>query len=560
MLAVDHRDSLIAELRQLVATQQQLIASQAARITELALEVKTLRYQLDEQRRHRFGQRSEKDLSDGDSIEADAVTDETAGIEFEDIAYRRRKRKHRRERLSASLPRVDVYYDISEGEKTCACGCGRKLRQMRTVISEVLVIIPEVIYVRRHIRPVYGGCAYDSQIIEAPMLPLPIKKGLASPELIAAIAINKYVDHLPLYRQQQRFARYDIDLSRQTMCDWLAAGAQILSPLVDLIEQKTLNNPIIHTDDTPMPVLAPGTKKTKTGRLWVYAGRGGDKHKGQHDYVFYAYSPDRKALWPQTTLLDYAGYIQADAYPGYDPLFRQDNGDEKQTIRANDLPPLTGKATEVACWMHARREFYRIAKHNKKQGLAYQAVQMIKPLYAIEKQAKYLTVVERYQLRQTQAKPRLDTFKTWLDESLRRVMPKTPIHAAIGYALNQWTALCRYVDDGRLAIDNGYAERLVKSPCIGKKNFLFFGSDTGGINSSHYYTLIQSAQCYQINPQHYLADVIRRLKAGLYHQLDDLLPHRWQPFNPLDDKGKTSHDPIILAQLIEAIPDPPTDE
>lgn len=545
----------VAHLRQVIDEKDKIIAQQEKRIDELELELSNLRHQLDNLIRDRFGQRSEKDIEDDDS---DGDEEPPLDIEFESVGgYKRKKRKNRSERFPDSLARVNVYYDINEKDKQCPCGCGAVLRKMSDVVTQELVVIPESLYIRCHIRPKYGGCQFGSQIITAPMLPIPIQKGFASAEMIAEIAVNKFADHLPLYRQEQRFARHGIELSRQTMCDWLAAGAELLLELIDLIKGYMLSNPIIHTDDTPTPVLSPGNKKTKTGRLWVYAGRGGDKAKNQHDYIFYDYSSNRRSYWPHCILSGYSGYIQADAFPGYDPLFRHDDGKEKETFIKKESRKVIGKAIEIACWMHARRNFYNIAKNTKKRGLAYQAVQYIKRLYVFEKQAKNMTVQERYEFRKQEAYPVLEEFKAWLDDKRTQVMEKTPICDAINYCLNQWAALCRYLDDGRLEIDNGYAERLIKGPCIGKKNYLFFGSDYGGVNATVYYTLIQSALLYKLNPGIYLTDVLRRLKCGLYNSLEDLLPHRWQPLNPFEKLGDKKDNPIIVSRLLELLSQPP---
>jgi transposase len=467
-LKLAEKDKIIAQQAELIAQQAELIAQQAERITqqaeriaqqdkrivELEAKLEKQQHQLDNLLRHQFGQRSEKELLESNAgLEAEdgeAALEEAEDfdIEFETITYERRKRKGRKERLTDDLPRIPCYYGFSEsGPLMCSCGCGRTLRQMGLEIKEELVVEPEKVYVLQHIRPKFGGCFYDSEIIIAPMLASPIKGGLAAAETIAHIAVNKYQDHLPLYRQQQRFLRSGIDISRQTMCDWMAAGANVLNELLQLLKPCALANPIMHTDDTPMPVQAPGTKKTKQGRLWVYAGRGGEGDV--HPYIFYDYSPDRCAKWPQARLAGYEGFIQADAYPGYDTLFKKPKGhaDKKPDAKLKE-----GKATEIACWMHARRPFYNIAKNSKSRGLAYQAVQRIKKLYAIEKKGKDMSDDERYELRQKEAVPILEAFKIWLDEKKSQVMAKTPIEGAINYSLNQWAALCCYTEDGRLSI------------------------------------------------------------------------------------------------------------
>ena len=297
---------------------------------------------------------------------------------------------------------------------------------------------------------------------------------------------------------------------------------------------------MFNTDDTPVPVLAPGNKKTKKGRLWVYAGTGSDI-----PYIVYEYTENRKSEGPINFFQGYTGYIQADAFPGYNSLFAIDDPNKNHILQ--------GKALEIGCWMHARRGFYNVAKNLKKKGLAYDAVQFIKELYKIEKEAvdKKLNYQEIYKLRQEKAVPVLLRFKEWLDEKSSIVLPKSPLGDSIVYALNQWKALMRYTENGMLKIDNGYAERLVKPPVIGKKNYLFFGSDGGGETAAIYYSLIQSALLYGINTLTYLTDILTRLPAGLYCSIDDLLPHNWEPYNPYQS---SLENPIIFEQLLMKFP------
>ena len=494
-------------------------------IEELRAEHARLRERLDNLLQHRFGQRAEKYLPQDDNNKVD-IKD----VEFESITYQRKKRGKRKDKLSAELPRQKIYYDLPE--RICDCGCGFTLKKIGEVIAEQLVVIPEKVYVRQHIRFKYGGCPYDSTIMTAPMLPQPIPKSLASPEFIAHIAINKYEDHLPLYRQEQRAKRYGVPMSRQTFCDWLSSGAEWGQLIVARMKEIALLAPMFNTDETPTPVLAPGNKKTKKGRLWVYVGHGGDAVS----YIIYEYTENKKSDGPVNFFKGYTGYVQADAGPSYNAVFISD-----------DLTKI--KPIEVGCWMHARRGFYQVARNTGKTGLAYDAVQTIRVLYAVEKLAleKRLNYQQLYELRQEKAVPVLNNFKDWLDEKSTLVLPKSALGIAMQYTLNQWNALFRYTENGMLTIDNGYAERLLKPTVLGKKNYLFFGSDGGGEMAATYYSLIQSAILHGLNTEEYLTDILTRLPAGLYSSIDELLPHNWQPY-PL--YSFSLEKPFIIEQLL----------
>lgn len=524
---------MVADSENEIAFLKKTVSEKDKLIEELKFENERLREQLNNLLHHRFGQRSEKHLPQENEQEDNKVLD-LNDLEFENINYRRRKRKNRQNKFSNDLPRQKIYYDLPEC--ICDCGCGFTLRKIGEVITEQLVVIPEKVYVRQHIRFKYGGCPYDSTIITAPMLPQPIPKGLASPEFIAHIAINKYEDHLPLYRQEQRSKRYGIPMSRKTFCDWLALGAKWGRLIVGRMKEIALLAPMFNTDETPVPVLAPGNKKTKNGRLWVYAGHGGDAVP----YIIYEYTENRKSDGPVNFFKDYTGYVQADAGPSYNAVFISDDCDKIMAI-------------EVGCWMHARRGFYQVARTTGERGLAYDAVQAIRALYAIEKIAfeKQLNCQQRYELRQEKAVPILNNFKDWLDEKSTLVLPKNALGMAMQYTLNQWKALFRYTENGILTIDNGYAERLLKPTVLGKKNYLFFGSDSGGEMAATYYSLIQSAILHGLNTEEYLTDILTRLPAGLYSSIDELLPHNWRPYSLY---SFSLEKPFIMEQLLAQFP------
>ena len=521
----------IADLENEIVVLKKSLLEKDKLIEELKFENERLREQLNNFIRHRFGQCSEKKLPQ-DQQDLDIPSQDE--LEFENISYQRRKRQKRQDKLSPDLPRQKVYYALPEEILICQCGCGCKLEKIGEEVTEQLVTIPEKVYVRQHIRFKYGGCQYDSTILTAPMLAQPIAKGLASPEFIAHTAVSKYEDHLPLYRQEQRSKRYGVPMARQTLCDWLLQGAKWGQLVVARMKEIALQAPMFNTDDTPTPVLAPGTGKTKTGRLWVYAGHGGNATP----YIIYEYTENRKNEGPVNFFKDYTGYIQADACPAYDAVFASKDQNKKRPI-------------EIGCWMHARRGFYQVARNTEKRGLAYDAVQYIRVLYAVEKIArdKQLTYEQRYEIRQEKSVPVLNEFKSWLDEKSGLVLPRSALGESITYALNQWKALYRYTENGMLTIDNGYAERLMKPTVLGKKNFLFFGSDGGGEMAATYYSLIQSALLHGLNTEEYLTDIFIRLPAMLYRSIDELLPHNWRPCSPYN-LGK----PIIVAELLAQFP------
>ena len=334
----------------------------------------------------------------------------------------------------------------------------------------------------------------------------PIDKGLAGAGLLAEILISKYQDALPLYRQQRRFARLGYDLPRSTLCDWVMQCATRLKPIVEAMTTACLMPARkLHTDDTPFPVLA--NNKTHTGRLWVYVGQADNAPP----CTIYRYSKTRSHQVPCQFLATYQGYLQADAYPGYDKIYRD------------------GKIIEVACFAHARRKFADIVKTLKEPSLAHQALDFIGLLYAIEKHSKPMTVMQRYYYRRRFAKPILNDFYRWLIRQNKTAPPKTPLGQALNYCLNHWRALKNYLGDGILEIDNNRAERAIKPFVIGRKNFLFAGSHFGAEQAAIIYSLIESCNMLNINTFDYFKDVLTRLPSTLNKNISDLFPCYWKP-------------------------------
>jgi transposase len=444
-------------------------------------------------------------------------------------------RGHGRRRIPEDLPRRRIVHDLPEDEKPCPC-CGKLREMIGDEKSEQLDYEPAKLSVIEHVRLKYACRACEQaaaeggpQIATAEKPLAPIEKGLAAPGLLAYVIVSKYSDHLPLYRLERILARHKIDIARSTMCDWMRDSAAALKPLYDLMVREVLASKVIHTDDTPVDVLDRNLPETRIGRFWVYVG---DR---DHPYDVFTYTANRSRDGPMTFLKswgrDARRYLQADAFGGYDGIFRGEAG---------------GQVTEVACWAHARRKCYEARTSNTET--ATQALAHIRLLYDVEDEAKEqfrrqgegdgarpLSAI-RLELRQAKALPRLEQFKAWFASRLATrggpVLPKSPMGLAIGYVLNQWDALNVYVTDGDLAIDNNAAENALRRIAIGRKNWLYCGSDNGGHTAATLFSLIATCERHDVDPFAYLRDVLTRIAAHPMNRLADLLPDRWNPAAP----------------------------
>jgi transposase len=428
----------------------------------------------------------------------------------EEVVTRRvqKKHKHGRNPLPDHLPRIEIEHDLSETEKLCPC-CGELRCRIGQEISEQLEYLPASFKVLRHIRPKYACRACDAagenpNITVQPKPPQPIDKGLAGPGLLAYVAVSKFGDHLPLYRLENIFARQQVHVARSTMCAWLAAGAKLLEPLLELMIARVKQSRVIHTDDTRVPIQSPGEKKCRNGRLWTYIG------DGDHPYIVFDYTPDRSRAGPQTWLGDYRGYLQADAYGAYDGIYAP------------------GHVHEVACWAHARRKFFDALETDRQR--AGQMLLLVRELYAVEDRAKELAEAQRLALRQAHSVPVLNKIEAWLTEQSANaeVLPRGPLGQAITYAQNQWQALCRYTTQGFLNIDNNAAERALKRVAIGRKNWLFAGHDAAGRTAAIWYSFLASAERHKIDPQHYLTSLLAQIPTTAPANLPRLLPDAWR--------------------------------
>jgi transposase len=366
------------------------------------------------------------------------------------------------------------------------------------------------------VRVKYACSHCEEHVALAAKPPQPVEKGLPGPGLLAQTVLAKYGDHAPLYRQEDIAARQGLILRRSTLCDWIAAAADLVLPLYERMKELALQSHVLHTDDTTVKLLDPLFDQARTARFWAYIG------DVTHPYTVYDFTDSRKRDGPEQFLSGYRGYLQADAYGGYDGLFLNSSG----------------AVIEVACWSHARRYWFDAIKTDPVR--AHHALGFIARLYEIERSCASCPVGQRHAARQTHALPILAQFKTWLDGQTPRVLPKSPIGEAFTYTLNQWAALVRYTEDGTLAIDNNIAERTLKMCAIGSRNWLFVASLTGGRRAAILFSLIASAKANQVEPWAWLRDVFTRLPmiaaasspALAPTALDELLPDHWLSAHP----------------------------
>jgi transposase len=497
MASLPDFDSLDTEaMKSLLMQQHRQLSSKAHEIEHLKLVIEKLRRQI-------FGAKSEKVAAQLEQLELqlDELEAAQAAAEIIDIAEAPMKSRPFRRPLPEHLPREVVTYTP---EHSCCPGCGGELQPFGEDVSEQLERIPATFKVIRHVRPKFS-CAHCERVVEAPAPPRPIERGLAGPALLAHVLVSKYADHQPLYRQSGMYAREGVDIERSTLAGWVGASSQLLSPLTDALRHHVLTAQKIHADDTPVPVLAPGNGRTRTGRLWTYVRD--DRPAGDltPPAVWFAYSPDRKGEHPRQHLKTFQGALQADAYAGFHHLYD------------------SGTIYEAACWAHTRRKFHDLHALQP-SPLTTEALARIGALYAVENQIRGKPAALRRDVRQARAKPLAEDLRRWLEASLNTLSKKSETAGAIRYALTHWRALLRYLDDGRLEIDNNIAERALRCVAMGRKNYLFAGSDAGGERAAVLYSLIGSAKLNGIDPELYLRTVLTQIASHPICRISELLP------------------------------------
>jgi transposase len=486
-----------AELRQAAEGLVALVKSQALRITKLE-------HQLAGLRRHRFGSTSEsldqlqlrledKEIAAAQADGALPLADPTATP----------KGKPRRQPLPAHLPRQETV--LSPGD---ACGaCGGKLKPLGEDVTEELDYLPGRFVVNRIVRPRLA-CTCCEAICQAPLPSRPIERGRPGPGLLAHVLVSKYGDHLPLYRQSQIFERQGIELDRSTLADWVGKATALLQPVADAIGRHVLGGPAIFADDTPIRLQSPGEGRTRTARIWTYVRDERPWRGPDPPAACYRFTCDRKGEHPASHLAGYRGWMHADGYSGFNELYR------------------SGSVREVACLAHVRRQFVDVFQAEG-SVIAEEAIKRIAGLYAVEKEGRGRPPEERVRLRQARAKPIVDDLESWLQAQLPRISAKSELAKAIRYALARMRKLRPYLDHGCLEADNNVAERAMKPIALGRKNFLFVGSEGGGKSAAIAYTLIGSAKLNGVDPQAWLTEILGRIADHKITRIHELLPWRY---------------------------------
>jgi transposase len=498
----------IDELKALIVAQHERLLSRESEIAHLKLLIAKLQ-------RMQFGRKSEKLSRQIEQLELrleelqanqEQATSSEGNPAATSILISTASGKGRRRELPDHLPR-----DIQRHEaKESACpDCGGELRKLGEDVSEVLEYVPESFRVIRHVRTKLS-CRKCDRIVQAAAPSRPIERGLAGAGLLAHVLVSKYCDHQPLNRQSEIYARQGVELERSTLADWVGGSSRLLGPLVEALRRYVMAANKVHADDTPVPVLAPGNGKTKTGRLWTYVRD--DRPAGDQvaPAVWFAYSPDRKGEHPEQHLREFRGTLQADAYAGFNQLYQD------------------GRIQEAACWAHVRRKFYDLAEAHA-SPVAKEALERIAALYAIEEEIRGRPPDERREVRQARAKPLLASLREWFEATLPKLSRKSDTTAAIRYALSLWNALVCYVEDGQIEIDNNAAERALRAVALGRKNYLFAGSDAGGERAAAIYSLIGSAKLNGLDPEVYLREVLKRIADHPINRISELLPWNISP-------------------------------
>ncbi len=508
-----------AEAERLVA--QIELSNAHAEAHALTLQVEKMKFEIARLRHERYGQSAESsalleqlELKLAE-LEETASESETA-VQIAAVAAARenvvvhafeRERPTRRP-LPDHLPRERIVYP---GPTSCPCCGGENLRKIGEDVTEMLEVIPRQWKVIQHVREKFS-CRACEKISQPPAPSHPIARGRAGPQLLAQVLFSKYGLHLPLNRQSAVYEREGVDLDVSTLADWVGAASATLMPLVGAIETHVFAAARIHADDTPVPVLAKG--KTRTGRLWTYVRD--DRPFGGPDppAALFFYSRDRSGIRPEEHLRAYAGLMQADAYAGFNRLYEP----------SRKPAPII----EAACWAHARRKFFDLARIAK-APIALEAIERIDALFAIEREINGASAERRLTVRNERSRPHLVELEAWLRQQRAKLSPKSETARAIDYSLKRWPAFIRFLDDGRLCMSNNAAEREIRAVAIGRHNWTFAGSDEGGRRAAAIYTLINTAKLNGVDPQAWLADVLARIADHPAKRIADLLPWNWTP-------------------------------
>jgi transposase len=497
-------------LRTLILAQHQELITKDEQLLSREREIEHLQLLLAKLHRMQFGRKSEKLQRQIEQLELRLEELESSRSEKEPTPSEPTSlppsatltaAKPARRALPDHLPRETRWHKPKE---TVCPQCQGELRKLGEDVGEVLEYVPASFRVIRHVRTKLS-CAKCDCIVQAQAPSRPIERGLAGPGLLAHVLVSKYCDHQPLYRQSEIYARQGVELERSTLADWVGGCSRLLEPLVETLRRYVISAGKLHADDTPVPVLAPGNGKTKTGRLWTYVRDDRPAGDTAAPAVWFTYSPDRKGEHPERHLKKFRGTLQADAYAGFNQLYQD------------------GRIQQASCWAHVRRHFYDLEQAHS-SPVAREALVRIGALYAIEDEIRGKPPDERRTVRQTQAKPLLDSLQQWFEATLSKLSRKSETTVAIRYALSRWGALTRYIEDGHIEIDNNAAERSLRGVALGRKNYLFAGSDRGGERAAVIYSLIGSAKLNGLDPEAYLRDVLTRIADHPISRIEGLLP------------------------------------
>lgn len=494
------------QLREFAAGLIERITRQDQELRYKQLKIEQLTHEMAVLKRWKFAARSEQLHGAQGSLLEEAIEADLEAIAMELAALHTvepvspPKDQPKRTPLPAHLPRVEVRH---EPERT-VCGCGCAMKRIGEDVSEKLDYTPGVFVVERHIRGKWA-CAKCQTLIQAPVPAAVIDKGLPTAGLLAQVLVAKYADHQPLYRQEGIFERAGLALPRSTLAQWVGVCGVRLQPLVDALRAALLECCVLHADETPVAMLAPGKGKTHRAYIWSYSSTVFDSLRA----VVYDFADSRAAAHPKGFLEGWCGKLVCDDYSGYKGLF-------------------TEGVIEVGCLAHARRKFNDLWV-NHHSALAEEALQLFGKLYDVERQTQQLSAEERQRLRQTQSRPIVDRFHQWLLLHRQRATDGTAIAKAIDYSLGRWPALLRFVDDGTLPIDNNWVENRIRPIALGRSNWLFAGSLRAGKRAAAIMSLLQSARLNDHDPYQYLKDVLERLPTQPASRIGELLPHNWRP-------------------------------
>ncbi|EBB7773237.1 IS66 family transposase [Salmonella enterica subsp. enterica serovar Tennessee] len=495
-------------LKQRLAEQEALNRALLEKLADREREIDLLQAQLDKLRRMNFGSRSEKVSRRIAQMEADLnrlqKESDTLTGRVDDPAVQRTLRQTRtRKPFPESLPRDEKRLRPAG---SCCPECGGALSYLGEDAAEQLELMRSAFRVIRTVREKHA-CTKCDAIVQAPAPSRPIERGIAGPGLMARVLTSKYAEHTPLYRQSEIYGRQGVELSGSLLSGWVDACCRLLSPLEEALQDYVLTDGKLHADDTPVQVLLPGNKKTKTGRLWTYVRDDRNAGSALAPAVWFAYSPDRKGIHPQTHLAGFSGVLQADAYAGFNELYRD------------------GRITEAACWAHARRKIHDVHVRTP-SALTEEALKRIGELYAVEAEIRGMLAEQRLAERQRKTKPLLSTLESWLREKMKTLSRHSELAKAFTYTLNQWPALTYYAENGWAEADNNIAENALRMVSLGRKNWLFFGSDHGGERGALLYSLIGTCKLNGVDPESYLRHVLDVIADWPVNRVSELLPWR----------------------------------